>query len=231
MPDDTPDGGYFQPKRLEADFIYWAKMATWTDEDAASVLLGLNPDFMRDSREVNYGAGRPHFDRYWSLKTLIKRAVAERKVSFPLTPAKVRLWASSNGVPIPEALNAAIERWGEPQSVIATSEMVRIDELNATIRRLNSRIAELEGGAQIVPKAKRASSDELGTRERETMLKLIIGLAKAVYGYDPAAKRGEAVKEIRGDFEKLGLSLSDDTIRKYLREGAELLPPQKNQDR
>jgi len=66
--------------------------------------------------------------------------------------------------------------------------------------------------------------EHLGTRERESLLKLVIGMAVAGYGHDPRARRSDKVAEIAADLERLGIGLSDDTVRKYLREGAELLP-------
>ncbi len=45
------------------------------------------------------------------------------------------------------------------------------------------------------------------------------------YKYDPRASRNEAVAEIASDLAKLGVALDVDTVRKRLREGAELLPP------
>ena len=51
------------------------------------------------------------------------------------------------------------------------------------------------------------------------MLKLIIGMAIKGYRFDPKARRGDTIKEIVGDIEQCGLNLSDDTVRRYLREG------------
>ena len=74
-------------------------------------------------------------------------------------------------------------------------------------------------------------SDDPRPRERESMLKLIIGMAVAGYRFDPKLKRSDSVPEIVNDLEKLGVPLDPDTVRKYLREGAELLPPEQNRDR
>ena len=62
-------------------------------------------------------------------------------------------------------------------------------------------------------------------RERNSLLKLIIGMAIKGYTYDPKAGRTGIVREIASDLEQLGISLDDDTIRKYLSEAKELLPP------
>jgi hypothetical protein len=67
---------------------------------------------------------------------------------------------------------------------------------------------------------------ELSETERQTMLKLIIGMAMNAYGYDPNATRNTATGDKNGISAKLerhGISINDDTIRKYLTAAKELL--------
>ncbi len=63
-------------------------------------------------------------------------------------------------------------------------------------------------------------SSELGTRERDTLLKLVIGMAVAGYGYAPNAARSEVPAEIASDLGKHGISVTDDTVRKWLKAAA-----------
>lgn len=56
-----------------------------------------------------------------------------------------------------------------------------------------------------------------------SMLQLIIGMAMARYGYDPAAKKNTAVAEIAKDLELLGIPLDQDTVRAYLQKAAPFL--------
>ena len=90
--------------------------------------------------------------------------------------------------------------------------------------------ADMPGGAYVIDK----SHSSLIARVRH------VGLSAytvrftgfdATYSYDPKAQRSDRIKEIVGDIEKCGLSLSDDTIRSYLRVAAELLPPKENPNR
>jgi len=64
----------------------------------------------------------------------------------------------------------------------------------------------------------------LTTSERDSLLKLVIGMAMKGYSYDPTAKKNSAVADIAADLALLGLPLGDDTIRKYLKQGNEQLP-------
>ena len=70
-----------------------------------------------------------------------------------------------------------------------------------------------------------AEAKPLSTRERDSLLKLVIGLAVKGYGFQPRAARSQVPSEIAGDLDQLGIGLDADTVRKYLKEGTELLPP------
>lgn len=77
------------------------------------------------------------------------------------------------------------------------------DRLNAEIEKAN------------------ATGKNLTPTERQTMLKLIIGMAIHAYGYDPAAAKNTATGDKNGISAKLAtheISIDPDTIRKYLNE-------------
>jgi hypothetical protein len=69
----------------------------------------------------------------------------------------------------------------------------------------------------------------ISLRERESLLKLVIGMATAGYKYDGKAPRNTATSEIASDLEQLGIGLDVDTVRKWLREAAEMLPRDKTE--
>lgn len=81
-------------------------------------------------------------------------------------------------------------------------------------------LAELLAAASVGESAK----PDLGTRERETLLKLLIGMAIAGYKYSPEEGRSHAPAEIASDLQRLGIAVSDDTVRKWLKEARALLP-------
>jgi hypothetical protein len=70
------------------------------------------------------------------------------------------------------------------------------------------------------PRDDKEEVPELTTRERETLLKLILGMAFGGYGYDPKAERSKVVSEIVSDLAKLSISIDGDTVRKWLRVAA-----------
>lgn len=101
-----------------------------------------------------------------------------------------------------------------------------VNEVAAERDQAERQLAELRSQAQPPNVAERP----LVTRERETVLKLIIGMAVAGYRYDPSARRSAVSAEIASDLAKLGIPLNDDTVRKWLQEGAEHLPGDDKKD-
>ena len=82
-----------------------------------------------------------------------------------------------------------------------------------------------QGRSLIQKRAQEASEEKpLGERERNTLLRIIIGMAIGGYGYDPAAGKSDSAPTIFKDLDKLGLEGTDQTIRKKLRDASQLLP-------
>lgn len=73
----------------------------------------------------------------------------------------------------------------------------------------------------------KTQKNDISETERQTMLKLIIGMAIDAYDYDPTCSRNPLTGgKNTGLSEKLalrGISITDDTIRKYLNEAKNLL--------
>lgn len=65
----------------------------------------------------------------------------------------------------------------------------------------------------------------LSTTERNTLLKMVIGMAIKGYGYDPNAPRSEIPKVIADDLSGLGIDITDDTVRKWLRQARDAMLP------
>lgn len=112
------------------------------------------------------------------------------------------------------------EELRETSSTNHNRAMNVIRERNDRIEVLSAEAARLARELEAVPKGK-----PLGQREGDTLRKLVIGLAMVAYAYDPRAARSEVSAEIVSDLQQRGLTVSDDTVRKHLKESAELLPP------
>ena len=58
---------------------------------------------------------------------------------------------------------------------------------------------------------------EVSNREQKTTFKIILGMAMEQYGYDPKALRNDAARIIADDLREQGITLDEDTVRKYLK--------------
>ncbi|MFY9291717.1 MAG: hypothetical protein WAP03_13615 [Methylorubrum rhodinum] len=61
----------------------------------------------------------------------------------------------------------------------------------------------------------------LATRERNTLLRIVLGLAKEKFHYSPDGGRNSAARNISDALGRQGIRVSEDTILKYLREAVE----------
>lgn len=72
--------------------------------------------------------------------------------------------------------------------------------------------------------SKKKEDDLLSSKEKDSLLKLVIGMAVVGYKYDPKEARNAAVKDIANDLVGLEIGLDEDTVRKWLKEASQLLP-------
>lgn len=73
-------------------------------------------------------------------------------------------------------------------------------------------------------KLKKKKEGDLSSKEKDSLLKLVIGMAVEGYKYDPKQSRNGSITDIASDLESLGISLDQDTVRKWLKEASQLLP-------
>lgn len=65
----------------------------------------------------------------------------------------------------------------------------------------------------------------LRNRERDTLLKLVIGMAIKGYSYEPTASKNTAIQEIADDLADLGMSIDPDTVRNHLKNAVNTVLP------
>ncbi|HEV7928814.1 MAG TPA: hypothetical protein VGP12_01640 [Nitrosospira sp.] len=98
-------------------------------------------------------------------------------------------------------------------------------DLADLIRDYGECLSEDERKHLLRPTESNSALDEsLKDSERNSLLKLVIAMAIGGYRYDPVAPQNNTVSEITKDLEELGISLSDDTVRKYLIQAAATFP-------
>jgi hypothetical protein len=235
---------FFNGPRAEADYQHWSKAAYWRLDEAIALSFGKEPKVVSWKRVKEY-VGRSRFaTQYERRRDLVQRAARKQQLSDPVLPGFFLAWAKRHGIDYPAELETQVEARGHQ----ITDWKSRYDELHAQFNNLKAqqeahtaevqvlleerdglrvRVAELEQTS----KPAQAEEKPLLTKERETVLKLIITMAIKGYAYNSQKKRSDTTRDIANDLDSLGLSLDADTVRKWLREAAELLPPDKVENR
>jgi hypothetical protein len=98
-----------------------------------------------------------------------------------------------------------------------------VEAVRATVGRIEDRrslAAERDELREEVKRLKEEAAREkpLSTRERETFLKIIFGMARGGYGYNPTEGRSPIPRQIADDLATFGISVSDDTVRQKLKD-------------
>jgi hypothetical protein len=232
----------FNQPDAKADFNHWSKAAFWSLDEATALSFGREPRVVKWETVKECAKASPFAREYEKLRDLILRSHEVAHLDDPVLPGFYVAWARRNDIEFPADLEAAVaargvqigdwkSKYDELSSryddLLALSEkageQVKTEwDIN---QRLRQQIVELEAALNAAPKPHKG----LHGKERESVLKLIIGMAVGGYGYDPRRGRSDVVAIITSDLAKAGIALDPDTVRKWIKQAAELLPPSEDQ--
>ena len=191
-----------EAEKDRADFVYWSKIPRWTLEEATALSFGKGPEFVNSDKVEAYRGQSSFADDYSKRLSFLLHAQEAGELTVSISPAEFISWAEQTGIALPQdlvdAVRATVGRIEDRRSLTAER-----DELREEVKRL---------------KEEAARNKPLSTRERETFLKIILGMAIEQYGYNPKSGRSDAPKKIADDFATLGISVSDDTVRQKLKD-------------
>jgi hypothetical protein len=225
------------------DYGHWCNCAFWTLDEAVSLSFGKEPSVVRKARMEPFKKqtrfGRDYFKR-WDLVT---RAKEWGQLFDPVAPGIFIPWAKNRDIDLPEPLltraSLAGIRQKDWQNMYEDAIGDR-DEFKKEIHKkycenLSKRKDALEqcrsDKSALAEQLKKISTEleetkvaPLGMRERDSLRAMALVAAMSAYGFHPG-KKNTASKAISSDLYRLGLSLSEDTVRTHLKSAAEDLPP------
>jgi len=191
------DSGFKEP-----NWAWWASKAYWTLDEAAALVDGLDPDtVLQQSDDI--------IRQFTKMKQLIVLLQRDKNLTTPMRPVQVIecfTLLHELGAP-PKLRKAVLEYTNDPQRSFRL--LAKRGEV------LEKRVKDLE--QQLI------DASPLDPRERKTLLLLLCGLVHQHYRYDPD-KRSDVVLKIKSMLAGLGIKLSDDIIRNWLKEAFEYLP-------
>ncbi|MBL4618696.1 MAG: hypothetical protein JKX88_01190 [Marinicaulis sp.] len=188
----------------------YSKMALWTIDEAVALILDRSPS-MLNKKNISKLSRQPKIvSKYNVISIIADRARLAHKLSAFNPPDKFLDWAESVEIEVPAKLDQAV------RSKQKVNWKKRCDELGKELEQAKAEIDHL--------KAKKQETS-ISERERESLLKMILGIAMEQYDHDPYAARTETVKNIESDLTTHGLKLDQDTIRKYLHQAKDRFLP------
>lgn len=198
----TWDRAQFDEKTGLADIDYWSKSAYLKMDEAVLLSAGLNPS-EHAIRALNRGSDRGQLDPATAFlrqrRDLFRRALDPRQNDLKLAPGKVLRWIRQVNLEVHPRFRCILE-------TIERAEESPQDVSSAPETEVSSEIGRID------------------PREKTSMAKLLVLIAIDAYGYDPRANRSPIPNEIEGIAHRNGVGLTAQTIRTYLKLGAEQLP-------
>ena len=193
-------GGFGHPD-YRANFEYWGQMENYSLHEALLLSVGVEPEHFSE-------------DWLWGAKKQMEREKLIAPVEFLVKrheqftrkyphgpsgfaharPAFLWQWFEDVGMPIHSGFREALQR-----------RVLRHEEIASPAKQLGA------------PKMPAGKPDP---REIDKIAQLFTAMAIDQLGYQPDAARSPVPKEIAELAASMGLSISDDTVRKYLRRGA-----------
>ncbi|WP_091769939.1 hypothetical protein [Maricaulis salignorans] len=201
-----------------ATYDFYSKAAYWTVDECCALLVARHPRKVDLKAIQSHGRTSQIARQFLDLHDLVTRAVSMNQLAHRNLPGFFLAWADRNRLPIPDGLASAVQNHG----VQVADWKTYYDKRGEVIAGLQARISQLENGSP--PEAVDPMAKPLDPRERASLLKMVLGLAMAIYGHDPRQTRMKSVSEIKSELDRVGITMSDDTIRRYLREANEYAP-------
>ena len=216
---------FYNDSSSNADFNYWAKADCWELDEAVALSLGKNPKIVNWGSINTYINYSPFAQKYLQIRDLCIRAKAVGKLDDRFSPEKFIRWAQEKDLDLPKELinnvktnadlNLSIQSESADPTISSASKKI--------IRDQDNKIAKLTKEIQALKKSLKKAERSLSTRERNTILRILVGMAKNYYGYDSEVKRSKVLKEIIGDLELQSLEVDIGTLRKWLKIANEII--------
>jgi hypothetical protein len=237
---------FFHQPYANADYEHWSRAAHWSLDEAIALSFGKAPEVVNWPKIQGLVIVSPFAAKYARRRDLALRAVPWKQLFDPVLPSIFVAWCKKTDLSFPAELEEALTKRGK-----LIDWQAKYDELIAFIDKQekdwsemcssqgndwkglvagrDDYIATLEAQIQQMRSeqshATKVSEDKpLAVKERDSLLRLVIGMAVGGYGYDPTQKRSEQPAAIADDLLRLGVGLDVDTVRKWLKAGSDLLP-------
>ncbi|KUJ76303.1 hypothetical protein AVO45_13465 [Ruegeria marisrubri] len=225
----------------------WARKPYWTSREAIDLSLNFDPYTTNGWRGEAPETGdtiREREDRF----RILERALEMEEITEKASPLEWLNWLNTRGYYVSEAWTRAVGLKLESVEPVDDHRLTRLVEENADLnRKLNAQIAKVteleemqivrneatgtgdEEIARLRQKIKELSEDADSPSAKGAQAKRIASLQKALiamavdgYSYDPRRAKSDVPVQVAEKSEELGIPMTPQTVRKYLREAADI---------
>ena len=213
---------FFEQKSADADFEYWGKAAYWTLDEAVALSFGKSPEIVNWTLLEPLVGSSQFAEDYGCRRELTIRAKTQGQLVDPVLPRSFLAWTKQLAISVPADLQAAVDL----TQTSVTDWKARYESLEASfdeqktrwvsslqdkdqeIQGLCSELGEMQRQLKEATQAGLTTNERrANTRERGSLLRIIIGLAAAIYCYDPDVKKDDVAPQIQGDLDLVGLKM------------------------
>lgn len=217
----SPDGEetFYDPYR-SPDYTFWCRSPFWNAEELTYLSLGFDPwllpELSLDERLAEPEIWQAISRRYF----LISRHIEANQLSEKIGPLEGLRFLEGIGEEVVGPLIDYLEEFADQRTNLAALCNVQAHALSEMHRQIRVLTSKLEASESDRPQEMSGLKKKL-----HKVQGILAGVAVAQYNYRPSALRNKAPSQIVEDCQFVGLSVSDDTVRLHLREGAEQLDP------
>jgi hypothetical protein len=222
-----------------ADFHEWARKAYWSAEECVALIFRKDPhQCNRQKIEDIFPAdladsfaqdlADSFAQNYIAAHEQILAAQRNKELPERIRPIEFLAWARQykndfSYFLVPYLLEKAVSA----NELDIAQLQDRYEKLRRENQRLRYEMDRLRAAADAAPTPE---PKEVTTRQRSSLLKMVIAMAMAKYGYD-RIKRNTAAGDIADEIQAREMELSEDTVRGFLQDAAdEVLPKQADEE-
>ncbi|MEH6717680.1 MAG: hypothetical protein V7704_02265 [Aurantimonas endophytica] len=192
---------------FSAEWAYWARMPGWRPDEAAALLVGIDPDKVQLAANSTVPQNKELVYRVSRLAKLLDRACEMDELEDPVRPKEFVGWCKSNDLAVPPELRESVKR-----GMIVDWRVVA----RKRAKRIKSLMMTLSG------KEENLGLDGINTKSKISLLTILLVIAEKKYNYD-VTTNNSAASQIATDIATAGfLGPKDQTVRDWLNDAHEL---------
>jgi cell division protein FtsB len=212
------------PSLARKDYQKWARAPFWSIEECIALMFERDPA----TANTNFFESLAHDPLRASKYQAVLKAQSNKELMERIRPVEFLDWTKTHGIDLSHELKQAIHanEFDIAQLQARYEKLTeRHERLRSENRKLHYELDRLKAASTLQQQQKEAPQpNELSTKERTSLYKLVIGMAIGGYKWDRKRTKNAATTLITSDLQNNGVGLDQDTVLKFLREASGVLP-------